>query len=64
MTFSKDMDLISSEEISEKTGYKTYPVFEWLDKIAPFGVTLFVGVYGGMIIGYILYKIYKRIMSI
>ena len=64
MMFSKDKQFISSQEISDKPGYKTYPVDKKIDKITPYVLVTAIGVFLGALFSLIIDVIYKIIIII
>ena len=59
MTFTKRKEFVKSEEISEKEGFRTYPVSSFVDKTTPYFYTGIGGIALGALIGVLLLAIYK-----
>lgn len=61
MIFSKDRKFISSEEISNKIGYETYPTDHSVDKMLPWALVVSIGIIFGLFLNVTFYEIYRKI---
>ena len=64
MTFNKQKKFVSSEEISEKAGYRTHTIYPVMDKIEHWILPVFLGMLIGGLVGGLLNVIYFLIVFI
>ena len=61
MTFTKQKEFVSSEEISEKVGYSTYPINPIIDKLQPFIYFVTIGILLGFLVAVLVKAIYEKL---